>query len=205
MAEENTATSSHLDSYMHVYDNGTTARLYVTPWDRNTVADGYWQTVNTIQPLINRDIYLADCIDKLAEKYTRYMPGYGINMEYNTVDDFWTISVDAEEVIAGIPKYNFDSRYFTVEESSDVDGSQNVGLRLKNDSITADGNGIYCNVEKLMHSTSSLSSYSSVSANTISSFSYDYKVGQADFQVVDSIPTAPNPNNPDGVIIYLVG
>ena len=101
MAEENTATSSHLDSYMHVYDNGTTARLYVTPWDRNTVADGYWQTVNTIQPLINRDIYLADCIDKLAEKYTRYMPGYGISMKYNTVKDFWTISVDAEEVIAG--------------------------------------------------------------------------------------------------------
>ena len=207
MAEENTATSSHLDSYMHVYDNGTTARLYVTPWDRNTVADGYWQTVNTIQPLINRDVYLADCIDKLAEKYTRYMPGYGINMAYNTVEDFWTISVDAEEVIAGIPKYNFDAKYFVTTPTPGVDGSQTVGLRFKNDSITADDNGIYCNVEKLMHSTSSLSSYSSVSANTISSFSYDYKVGQADFQVVDSIPTAPNPNpsNTDGVIVYLVG
>ncbi len=205
MAEENTSTSSHLDSYMHVYDNGTTARLYVTPWDRNTVADGYWQTVNTIQPLINRDIYLADAIDKLAEKYTRYMPGYGINMEYNTVEDFWTISVDAEAVIAGIPKYNFNSNYFVTTPTPGVDGSQNVGLKFKNDSITADENGIYCNVEKLMHSTSSLSSYSSVSANTISSFSYDYKVGKADFQVVDSIPTAPNPNNKDGVIVYLVG
>lgn len=207
MAEENTATSSHLDSYMHVYDNGTTARLYVTPWDRNTVADGYWQTVNTIQPLINRDIYLADCIDKLAEKYTRYMPGYGINMEYNTVKDFWTISVDAEAVIDGIPKYNFNPNYFVTTPTPGVEGSQNVGLRFKNDSITADENGIYCNVEKLMHSTSSMSSYSSVSANTISSFSYDYKVGQADFQVVDSIPTAPNPNptNTDGVIVYLVG
>ncbi len=208
MAEENTATSSHLDSYMHVYDNGTTARLYVTPWDRNTVADGYWQTVNTIQPLINRDIYLADCIDKLAEKYTRYMPGYGISMEYNTVKDFWTISVDAEAVIDGIQKYNFNSNYFVTTPTPGVEGSQNVGLRLNpNGSITADENGIYCNVEKLMHSTSSMSSYSSVSANTISSFSYDYKVGQADFQVVDSIPTAPNPNptNTDGVIVYLVG
>ena len=207
MAEENTATSSHLDSYMHVYDNGTTARLYVTPWDRNTVADGYWQTVNTIQPLINRDIYLADAIDKLAEKYTRYMPGYGINMAYNTVEDFWTISVDAEAVIDGIPKYNFNPNYFVTTPTPGVEGSQNVGLRFKNDSITADENGIYCNVEKLMHSTSSMSSYSSVSANTISSFSYDYKVGQADFQVVDSIPTAPNPNtnNKDGVIVYLVG
>jgi hypothetical protein len=201
MAEENTATSSHLDSYMHVYDNGTTARLYVTPWDRNTVADGYWQTVNTIQPLINRDVYLADCIDKLAEKYTRYMPGYGINMEYNTVKDFWTISVDADEVIAGIPKYNFDAKYFVTTPTPGVGGSQTVGLRLKNDSVTADANGIYCNVEKLMHSTSSLSSYSSVSANTISSFSYDYKVATSTITAVESLPVAPDP----GVSVYLVG
>ena len=201
MAEENTATSSHLDSYMHVYDNGTTARLYVTPWDRNTVADGYWQTVNTIQPLINRDIYLADCIDKLAEKYTRYMPGYGINMAYNTVEDFWTISVNAEEVIAGIPKYNFDSKYFVTTPTPDVYGSQTVGMRFKNDSVTADANGIYCNVEKLMHSTSSLSSYSSVSANTISSFSYDYKVATSTITAVESLPVAPDPS----VSVYLVG
>lgn len=201
MAEENTATSSHLDSYMHVYDNGTTARLYVTPWDRNTVADGYWQTVNTIQPLINRDVYLADCIDKLAEKYTRYMPGYGINMAYNTVEDFWTISVDADEVIAGIPKYNFDAKYFVTTPTPGVGGSQTVGLRLKNDSVTADANGIYCNVEKLMHSTSSLSSYSSVSANTISSFSYDYKVATSTITAVESLPVAPDP----GVSVYLVG
>ena len=130
-------------------------------------------------------------------------------MEYNTVKAFWTISVDAEEVIAGIPKYNFDSHYFVTTPTHGVEGSQNVGLRFKNDSITADENGIYCNVEKLMHSTSSMSSYSSVSSNTISSFSYDYKVEKADFKVVDSIPTAPNPNpnptNTDGVIVYLVG
>ena len=69
----------HLDSYMHVYDNGTTARLYATPWDRNTVADGYWQTVNTIQPLINRDVYLADAIEELSAKSNRYEAGSGIS------------------------------------------------------------------------------------------------------------------------------
>jgi len=68
----------HLDSYMHVYDNGTTARLYATPWDRNTVADGYWQTVNTIQPLINRDVYLADCIEELSSRAAKYEPGSNI-------------------------------------------------------------------------------------------------------------------------------
>jgi hypothetical protein len=71
----------HLDSYMHVYDNGTTARLYATPWDRNTVADGYWQTVNTIQPLINRDVYLADAIEELSAKANKYEPGSGITFE----------------------------------------------------------------------------------------------------------------------------
>ena len=69
----------HLDSYMHVYDNCTTARLYATPWDRNTVADGYWQTVNTIQPLINRDVYLADAIEELSAKAARYEAGSGIS------------------------------------------------------------------------------------------------------------------------------
>ncbi len=202
MAEENTATSSHLNSYMHVYDNGTTARLYVTPWNKSTVADGYWQTVNTIQPLINRDIYLADCLDKLANKYTVYKPGFGIEMEHNPVEDYWTISVDAEEVIAGIPKYNFNSNYFVTTPTPGVYGSQDVGLRLNtNGSITADENGIYCNVEKLMHSTSSLSSYSSVSANTISSFSYNYKVASSTVSAVISLPVAPDP----GVSVYLVG
>lgn len=75
----------HLDSYMHVYDNGTTARLYATPWDRNTVADGYWQTVNTIQPLINRDVYLADAIEELSAKANKYEAGSGIS--FSTLSD----------------------------------------------------------------------------------------------------------------------
>lgn len=201
MAEENTATSSHLNSYMHVYDNGTTARLYVTPWNKSTVADGYWQTVNTIQPLINRDIYLADCLDKLANKYTVYKPGFGIEMEHNTVEDYWTISVKTDELLNTVPKYNFNTKYFTTAETQGVDNGVTVGFKVKEDGfIKAGDDGLFCNVDGLIDSTSSLSSYSSVSSKTISSFSYDYKVAGLDIQLRSSLDATIMPNQ-----LYLIG
>lgn len=201
MAEENTATSSHLNSYMHVYDNGTTARLYVTPWNKNTVADGYWQTVNTIQPLINRDIYLADCLDKLANKYTVYKPGFGIEMEHNTVEDYWTISVKTDELLNTVPHYIFDTTYFTTAATQGVDNGVTVGFKVKPDGyIKADDNGLFCNVEGLINETSSYSSYSSVSSKTTSSFTYEYKVSTQPFEAVSTFPSNPEPGK-----IYLIG
>ena len=202
MAEENTATSSHLDSYMHVYDNGTTARLYVTPWDRNTVADGYWQTVNTIQPLINRDIYLADALDKLAAKYTVYSAGFGVNITYNEPDDNYFISVDIDDILHNIPRYSFEKKQFTTAQDPDVDGVTRVGLRINpNGFITAGDDGIYCNVDYMMDSTSSLSSFSAVTANVISSFSYDYKINNTTVVATSTLPTSPQ----EGVGLYLIG
>ena len=202
MAEENTATSSHLDSYMHVYDNGTTARLYVTPWDRNTVADGYWQTVNTIQPLINRDIYLADALDKLAAKYTVYSAGFGVNITYNEPDDNYFISVDIDDILHNIPRYSFEKKQFTTAQDPDVDGVTRVGLKLNPDGyITASDNGIYCNVDKMMSSTSSISSYSAITANVISSFTYDYKINNTTVVATSTLPTSPQ----EGVGLYLIG
>lgn len=203
MAEENTATSSHLDSYMHVYDNGTTARLYVTPWDRNTVADGYWQTVNTIQPLINRDIYLADAIDKLANKYTVYSAGFGVTITpvQDSDRDYYSISVNMDDILHNIPKYSFNQQQF-YQEQTQRDGEYRVGLRLNpTGSILANDNGIYCNVDYLMYSTTSLSSYSAITANVVSSFSYDYKVNPTKVIAVESLPTSPEVD----VGMYLVG
>lgn len=202
MAEENTATSSHLDSYMHVYDNGTTARLYVTPWDRNTVADGYWQTVNTIQPLINRDIYLADALDKLAAKYTVYSAGFGVNITYNEPDDNYFISVDIDDILHNIPRYSFEKKQFTTTQDPDVDGVTRVGLKLNPEGyITASDNGIYCNVDYMMYSTTSLSSYSAITANVISSFTYDYSVSNDHtITAMGELPPAPGVYN-----LYLIG
>ena len=202
MARE--ATSAHLDSMMHVYDNGTTARLYVTPWDRNTVADGYWQTVNTIQPLINRDIYLANAIDKLANEYAVYSGGYGIDIS-NEPDGTHYISVDVND-LQNIPRYQFNTSYFTSTEI--MPNVYKVDLNIDNKTIiTADHDGIYCNIEYMMSATSAMSSYSSVSANATTSFSYEYSINDNPLVVTSNVPTAPNPNIPfaGSATIYLIG
>jgi hypothetical protein len=198
MAEENTATSSHLNSYLHVYDNGTTARLYVTPWSRSTVADGYWQTVNTIQPLINRDIYLADALDKLANKYTVYSPGKYIDITPNQ-DGTNTISVLTAELKDNLLSYSFDENYFKCTEVET--NSYKVTFNLKEDGfIVADEYGMYCNIDDMLSSTSSLYMYDSLSSNTVSSFTYDYKVATNPIEVLNNLPDQPT----DGTI-YLIG
>ena len=196
MAEENTATSSHLDS-IHVYDNGTTARLYVTPWDKNTVADGYWQTVNTIQPLINRDIYLADAIDKLSTKYIRYNEGWGIDITDND-DGSHTISVEPDIDFENIPIYEFDSKYFTVNKTGNTAA---VGFNLASDGfITAGNDGLYCNIDALLYETINTTSYSSITANIVTAYTYDYRVSSLNLKVTDTLPIPLSTGT-----VYLVG
>lgn len=198
MARE--ATSAHLDSMIHYYKTGplqgTTARLYVTPWDRNTVADGYWQTVNTIQPLINRDIYLADAIDKLAEKHTVYNEGYGIDIS-NEADGTHYISVDPTVDFINVPSYNFDNRYFTTAAFGDT---CTVGLKIDGNYITASDNGINCNIDELLYSTQNITSYSAITANKISALTYTYTTTSGDYVVSDSLTSSPSENT-----VYIIG
>lgn len=201
MAEENTATSAHLDSFMHVYDNGTTARLYVSPWDRNTVADGYWQTVNTIQPLINRDVYLADCIDKLAEKYTVYTEGEGIKITPNQ-EPSGTYSIGlSPDYYKKVPKYTFNSAHFVVETTED--NTKIIGLKLNPNSgegyISADENGIFANLDDMMYDTSSVTSVSTYSGNYTSAWTYTYNTA-----AFDVVYTAKLPEKPDNKL-YIIG
>jgi hypothetical protein len=183
---------------LHVYDNGTTARLYVTPWSRSTVADGYLQTVNTIQPLINRDIYLADALDKLANKYTVYSPGKYIDITPNQ-DGTNTISVLTAELKDNLLSYSFDENYFKCTEVET--NSYKVTFNLKEDGfIVADEYGMYCNIDDMLSSTSSLYMYDSLSSNTVSSFTYDYKVAKNPIEVLNNLPAQPT----DGTI-YLIG
>lgn len=201
MAEENTATSAHLDSYMHVYDNGTTARLYVSPWDRNTVADGYWQTVNTIQPLINRDVYLADCIDKLAEKYTVYTEGEGIKITKNE-EPKGTYSIGlSPDYYKKVPKYEFNTDHFVVETTED--NTNIIGLKLNPNSgegyISADENGIFANLDDMMYDTSAVTSHSAYSANYVSAWTYTYNTASFDVEYVSTLP-----ENPDNKL-YIIG
>lgn len=69
-------------------DNSATVDLLPKTWTRYTVTDGNWMTNETVNPLINRDIYLANKIDEVDEdKYNYYSAGKHIiiDKESNTI------------------------------------------------------------------------------------------------------------------------
>ena len=203
MATEKEYVSAHLDENYHVFNNGTTGKLCVTPWNRSTVADGYWQNVNTIKPLINRDIYLAECLDEIASKYTVYTPGEGIIIKKNEgLDDSYTISVNSAYT-TNVPTYDFDSNTM----SSYLDQTKNtkiVGVKLSRvdeyQALTADENGIYANIDYMLSSTSALSSESVYSATYTSGLTYTYMTANLPYEVVSSIPSTATSG-----IIYVIG
>lgn len=200
MATEKEYVSAHLDENYHVFNNGTTGKLCVTPWNRSTVADGYWQNVNTIKPLINRDIYLAECLDEIASKYTVYTPGEGIIITPNPAsEDNYIISVDSEYT-TNVPTYDFDPNTMNVVTE---EHNKTVSVKLAADeyqALTADENGIYANIDYMLSSTSALSSESVYSATYTSGFTYTYMTANSPYEVVSSIhSTATNE------IIYVIG
>lgn len=77
----------------------TTVNLVPKTWTRYTVTDGDWMTPKTVEPLVLRDIYLANKIDELDEyKKNLYKAGKHIIIDYDTN----TISVNPFEY-----KYEF--------------------------------------------------------------------------------------------------
>ncbi len=200
MATKKEYVSAHLDENYHVFNNGTTGKLCVTPWNRSTVADGYWQNVNTIKPLINRDIYLAECLDEIASKYTVYTPGEGIIITPNPAsEDNYIISVDSEYT-TNMPTYDFDTKTMNVVTD---EHNKTVSVKLAADeyqALTADENGIYANIDYMLSSTSALSSESVYSATYTSGFTYTYLTANLPYEVVSSIPSTATSG-----IIYVIG
>lgn len=202
MATEKEYVSAHLDENYHVFNNGTTGKLCVTPWNRSTVADGYWQNVNTIKPLINRDIYLAECLDEIASKYTVYTPGEGIVITPNPAsEDNYIISIDPEYT-TNMPTYDFDTNTMNVV-TDEEHNKKTVSIKLASDeyqALTADEYGIYANIDYMLSSTSALSSESVYSATYTSGLTYTYMTATLPYEVVSSIPSTATSG-----IIYVIG
>lgn len=187
MATKKEYVSAHLNENYHVFNNGTTGKLNVTPWNRNTVADGYWQNVNTIKPLINRDIYLAECLDEIASKYTVYTPGSGIIITQNQ-DNNYTISVD-QTYISNLPTYSFDAKTFTTASStSSIDVGINLSTVDEYQTISADENGLFANLDYMLYNTSATSSITINSATYTSGLTYTYMTGKLPIEYVEEIP-----------------
>lgn len=189
MATKKDYVSAHLEENYHVFNNGTTGKLSVTPWSRDTVADGYWQNVNTIKPLINRDIYLAECLDEIASKYTVYTPGEGIIITQNQYNNY-TISVDPT-YISNLPSYSFDANTFTTSSTST---GINVDVKLSTiddyQTISANDKGLFANLDYLLYNTSSTSSITINSATYTSGLTYTYITGKLPIEFVDAIPSS---------------
>ena len=199
MAEEQKAISSHLDEYYHVFKNGTTARLNVAPWTRQTVADGYWQNNNNIRPLSARDVYLAECIENLSANQIVYNAGEGIKIEMTdptSSRDFnqYTISVDDPDYKE--KAYIFSDSGFEVATATYEDRTvYNVTLKYDNDTIKWDyTKGLYCDFEGII-----ATSYSAEKINSIKTYTYTYSHNSLPIQFASSIPQAPGANGHDPV------
>jgi hypothetical protein len=71
----------------------------------------------------------------------------------------------------------------------------------ENEYITADSQGIYCNVDKMISSTSSYLTYSNISGDRSSAFAYDYGVSSLTLCAVNQLGAGPDEYD----AVYLVG
>ena len=186
------ALSSHLDEYYHVFSDGTTARLHVTPWDRTTVADGAWQNVNTIKPLSSRDVYLAECIDDLSSKQIIYSAGPGISID----PDSFTISLANGYVVR---TYDFQSGFSASQP--DANNKVTVEALIDNETIKLNQDGqLYCNSDGVI-----ATSYSAQHIDIKKDYEYHYNIGDLPIVFTGSIPSAPQNNNPSAGSILFIG
>ena len=182
--------SSHLDESMHVFGNGTTARLMVTPWTRDTVADGYWQNTNTIRPLSARDVYLAECIENLSANQIVYKAGNGISIT-PTTNNKYVISYNAESYSE--TNYNFNPPVVGTPDETDP-YKINIGLKYDDYTIKCGENGLYCN------NTYAYKAITAVYETKKIEYKYQYTTAEGHFNAVDRLPDTPAEGT-----IYLLG
>lgn len=189
------ALSSHLDEYYHVFSDGTTARLHVTPWDRSTVADGAWQNVNTIKPLSSRDIYLAECIDELSSKQIIYSAGDGISIDPVPDSDKFEISLTS----LTLTSYDFQSGFSATEDSANNKVTVDVLVDGTTIKFNHDGK-LCCNSDGVI-----ATSYSAQNIDIKKDYEYHYNIGDLPIVFTGSIPSAPQNNNPSAGSILFIG
>lgn len=183
------AVSSHLDESMHVFGNGTTARLMVTPWTRDTVADGYWQNTNTIRPLSARDVYLAECIDKLSASQVAYNPGPGIAITPSeTSPNQYIISYDES---------TYKETTYTFGNGITATGtdSKTVGLNVDGTTVRLNNNCVYCNLDDI-----AVKYVQAIYKKELQTYEYTYSTGTANLSFTSTLP-----DNPVDGTFYLIG
>lgn len=116
-------------------DSSATVNLVPKTWTRYTVTDGNWMTPKTVDPLVLRDIYLANKIDEVDEYLgSLYKEGKHIIIDKETN----TISVNPFDY-----KYNFtngilNTDYDVYTQLPSLYGGLENRLVIKDDVLTYD-------------------------------------------------------------------
>ena len=133
--EQNTLIHLYENAHSGFYgpDNSATVDLLPKTWTRYTVTDGDWMQKETVEPLVNRDIYLANKIDELDEYFGNlYSAGEHISINKKTN----TISLNPYEY-----EYVFTSgilcdEYAVTTDLPEMYGGLTNKLKLGDDGIT---------------------------------------------------------------------
>lgn len=111
-----------------------TVNLMPRTWTKYTVTDGVWKTENTFEPLWNRDIYLANEIDKVAEdKRGHYVAGSHFVIDHESRTMYVSPFEHRYTFTAGL-FYDSDDYSVTTEIPYKIGGVKN-GLYLSESGI----------------------------------------------------------------------
>ena len=154
------------DTVMHLYenahsgfygpDNSATVDLLPKTWTRYTVTDGDWMQKETIEPLVNRDIYLANKIDELDNYFGNlYSAGRHISIDKTTntisllpyeydyvftdgiICDEYAVTTDLPEIYGGLTnKLIFDENGITYNHTP---GSSYIDSALSGEMVISAG------------------------------------------------------------------
>lgn len=87
MFKPNTLIHLYETAHSGFYGDNPSATVNLVPktWTRYTVTDGNWMTPKTVEPLVDRDIYLANKIDEVGDfLYDLYKAGSHIIIDKDT-------------------------------------------------------------------------------------------------------------------------
>ena len=183
-----------LNTLIHLYETAhsgfygdnpsETVNLVPKTWTRYTVTDGNWMSPKTVEPLVLRDIYLANKIDEaISSKNSHYKAGKHIIIDYDTN----TISVNPFDFKYEYTNGILNTNYEVYTDLPKYDGGAENRLILTNSGLSysfVSGNKVYdyinCDISSVsaggITAEGSLSSFpSGVNLVYVTSAIYEYE------------------------------
>lgn len=164
-----------------------TVDLSAAPWNRTTIADGWWLQNRTNSAFSARDIYLANCIDKVNDDISDIRGGYinsliSMNNVIYSANDYWDgLPPTIAPSNTSKPAPSNTLTYMTVGEDTDL-GTEDISL-INDRTCIIQGNFTENSFNQILMNTNGLF-YRSVSGDTVNSVTgekiYNYDLLETD-------------------------